>query len=190
MGLGSLIRDPEKTYSGSRIQGSKRHYNTIHSRQIRQGLGAEDMAEGQPEEQPGVEEQPQEQLQPPSPTSSLSIAALPRLPTPTTFPTAKTGGNQLNRFGRSSGGIIMTRSSSPAVNSRYQSNLSCRAPLKVQNRGSRKGTRGIRRMQRLLGGLRMQLQSKRTPFWEGKQLEKQRKTGKSENMTISKYWFS
>jgi len=25
MGLGSGIRDPEKTYSGSRIQGSKRH---------------------------------------------------------------------------------------------------------------------------------------------------------------------
>jgi hypothetical protein len=25
MGLGSEIRDPEKTYSGSRIQGSKRH---------------------------------------------------------------------------------------------------------------------------------------------------------------------
>ena len=26
MGLGSEIRDPEKTYSGSRIQGSKRHW--------------------------------------------------------------------------------------------------------------------------------------------------------------------
>jgi hypothetical protein len=25
MGLGSGIRDPEKTYSGARIQGSKRH---------------------------------------------------------------------------------------------------------------------------------------------------------------------
>ncbi len=25
MGLGSEIRDPEKTYSGSRIQGAKRH---------------------------------------------------------------------------------------------------------------------------------------------------------------------
>ncbi len=25
MGLGSEIRDPEKTYSGSRVQGSKRH---------------------------------------------------------------------------------------------------------------------------------------------------------------------
>jgi hypothetical protein len=26
MGLGSEIRDPEKTYSGSRIQGSKKHW--------------------------------------------------------------------------------------------------------------------------------------------------------------------
>ncbi len=29
MGLGSEIRDPEKTYSGSRIQGSKRHRSRI-----------------------------------------------------------------------------------------------------------------------------------------------------------------
>jgi hypothetical protein len=31
MGLGSEIRDPEKTYSGSRIQGSKRHLIRIRN---------------------------------------------------------------------------------------------------------------------------------------------------------------
>jgi hypothetical protein len=40
MGLGSGIRDPEKTYSGSRIEGSKRHRIPDPEHWFQQSAGA------------------------------------------------------------------------------------------------------------------------------------------------------